>query len=294
MSAALYLEATRRRRLLATRCAATLPEWATYARGDPQRPLVVIVSWLGARREHVDRYAEKYAARGYGTLSLVPPLHVSLLPSAGDEATAALLQALPEHPHGTLLHVASHGGYLFASQLFRAAAAGEPNAASLVRSARGLLLDSSPLVRVDGDTAARALASILFRTKAKPAGAVDTLLHLPLRLFFDAYFQTPSVHRRLAQLSAAWEAPPAADTLRRVPVACLYSAGDVLVPPDGIETWAAARRAAGWRRVSTSRFPASCPHVELLRYEPQRYEAELDAWLAQTAAAGDDERAGGG
>ena len=312
------LRARTRRSLAASAGAvATLPRWAEYTqRGGEGVPLVVLVSWLGARKEHVDRYADLYAQRGLSTLTLVPPLCDSLLPACADRATERLLAALPAHPGGTLLHVASHGGYLFLSNLLRAAAAGQPRACELVASTRGLLLDSAPLMQLDSDVAARALASILLRTRAvegasegqpKKATVFHASLTLGLRLALDATFSIPQassaqcvaecqcwnselsvllyqVGHRLAQLRAAWDSPAVAPSLSRVPTALLFSAGDALVPAAGIQAWAEERRTAGWAKLRMQPFPAACPHVELLRFEPAAYGEAVDCWLRSALA----------
>lgn len=263
---------------------AALPRWVRLSSGAEATPppQVLMVSWLGARREHFDHYERLYTARGFNTLAVVPPLHVSLLPASADAAMTDFLANVPPSfsKRGTLLHVASHGGYLFLSQLLRAAAQGQPRAVELVASTRGLFLDSSPLVRIDGDVAARALAAIATRKQAKTRAT--SFWTQALRVAIDTVLCSPPVQQRLAQLTAAWDAPDNAAALRRIPITCAYSAGDVLVPPQGIEAWAHGKQRLGWD-VRLVPFPAHCPHVELLRYEPQMYERVLDEWLGMVA-----------
>jgi Eukaryotic protein of unknown function (DUF829) len=269
----------------ARRGLAALPRWVRLSTGvdSSPPPNVLMVSWLGARREHFDHYEALYKSRGYTTLAIVPPLHVSLLPSSADAATADFLSNLPPSfcKRGMLLHVASHGGFLFLSQLLRAAAQGQPKAVELVASTRGLFLDSSPLLHIDGDVAARALASIAMRKQAKTSAS--GFLTQAMRVAIDTILCAPPVQQRLSQLTQAWDAPDNALAFSQVPITCAYSVGDVLVPPQGIEAWAHAKKQLGWN-VRLAPFPAHCPHVELLRYEPQLYGAVLDAWLGETAS----------
>lgn len=195
---------------------------------------------------------------------------------------ADFLQNLPPSfgRRGTLLHVASHGGFLFLSQLLLAAEQGQPRARELVASTRGLFLDSSPLQRIDGDVAARALASIATRKQAQTtARGVWTNA---LRVAIDAVLCVPPIQQRLHKLASVWDAPETCASLGRVPITCAYSTGDVLVPPAGIQAWAAERKGKGWE-VQLSPFPGHCPHVELLRYEQRLYEQSLDEWLQRVA-----------
>ena len=230
----------------------------------------------------MDNYERLYTARGYDTLALVPPLHVSLLPAAADAALTDFLHNLPPSfgRRGTLLHVASHGGFLFLSQLLLAAEQGHPRAREFVASTRGLFLDSSPLQHIDGDVAARALASIATRKQAQTT--TRSVWTNALRVAIDAVLCVPPIQQRLHKLADVWDAPATCASLGTVPITCAYSTGDVLVPPAGIQAWAEEKQRRGWD-VHTSPFPGHCPHVELLRYEQRLYEQSLDEWLQRVA-----------
>ena len=313
--ARLALSAPPRRALRSHRaayCAAAaspppLPRWARFSPATGRSHansdvLVLLVGWLGCRREYLDRYEALYAARGYATLAVLPPVSSTLLPPLADAASRAFLAARPGQllrapEQRTLLHVASNGGFLFLSQLLRAArlpgavdSSDAAAAAALAASARGLLLDCAPVV-ITPDTVARALAALARR------GAADGKQPLPpARAAARAYLAAPPVRRRLAELHAAWgqggdfggdrlpfgPAPPALQALQpalRVPTACLYSATDVLVPPQDVRDWAAARAAAGCPPPKLTLFD-DAPHVELLRYQPAQYDAAVGDWLA--------------
>jgi hypothetical protein len=302
---------------------APLPGWARFTPGAAAAPtneadvLVILVGWLGCRREYLDHYEALYAKRGFSTLALLPPVSAALAPRRADAATASFLGAQPGalllqqnqrqlRQQRTLLHVASNGGFLFLSQLLRAAAP-PPGAAvprhvtdaarALTASTRGLLLDCAPAV-ITPDVVARALAALARRGAARAAPPAA-----PARAAAAAYLALPPVARRRRELHAAWggcddadedaqhaagdtassssltHAPPAL----AVPTACLYSADDVLVPPCDVERWAAARAAAG-APPPTLRVFHDAPHVELLRRYPEEYDAAVGEWLVRALA----------
>ena len=290
--------------------AAPLPRWARFSPA-PSRVassasasatsdvLVLLVGWLGCRREYLDRYEALYRSRGLATLALLPPVSATLVPPLADRACRALLAArpgatlAPEGQQRTLLHVASNGGFLFLSQLLRAARqpgavppADADAAAQLVASARGLLLDCAPVV-LTPEVVARALAAL-----ARRGAASNLPPSPPATAAARAYLAAGPVRRRLAELHAAWGAggdfgrtlpygaapmqplPPAL----RVPTACLYSATDVLVPPQDVQDWSKARAAASCPPPQLTLFQ-DAPHVELLRREPAQYDAAVGRWL---------------
>jgi pimeloyl-ACP methyl ester carboxylesterase len=282
--------------------AAQLPRWARYTPAPAGAPhadvLVLLVGWLGCKREYLDRYEALYAARGLSTLAALPPVSATLSPRLADRATAALLAASPgalQPAQRTLLHVASNGGFLFLSHLLRAArlpGAASPAtaaaAAQLTASCRGLLLDCAPAV-ITADVAVRALAAV-----ARSSAASDAPPPAAAKAVCAAYLRAPPVARRLRELRQAWGGstddddsggdmtplPPAL----AVPTACLYTADDTLVPPGDVERWARQRAASGAPPPTLVRF-VGAPHVELLRYHPAAYDASVGEWLAASLAA---------
>lgn len=302
--------ATRAACRIAAAAAAPLPRWAHFSpapvassasasAASTSDVLVLLVGWLGCRREYLDRYEALYRSRGLATLALLPPVSATLAPPLADRACRALLAARPgatlRPGQRTLLHVASNGGFLFLSQLLRAAR--QPGAvpsddaaaaAQLVASARGLLLDCAPVV-LTPEVVARALAAL-----ARRGAASDLPPSPPATAAARAYLAASPVRRRLAELHAAWgaggdfgrtlpygvssAAPQPLPPALRVPTACLYSAADVLVPPQDVQDWSSARAAAGCPPPQLTLFQ-DAPHVELLRREPGQYDAAVGRWL---------------
>ncbi|KAF6003080.1 hypothetical protein F1559_003834 [Cyanidiococcus yangmingshanensis] len=66
--------------------------------GDSQRPVVILLSWLGAQHRHMSKYAEWYRARGYDVVTLFNGLQTALIPTFSRRQALRLLHLIDEIP----------------------------------------------------------------------------------------------------------------------------------------------------------------------------------------------------
>ncbi|XP_076471085.1 transmembrane protein 53-B-like [Babylonia areolata] len=78
--------------------------------GNPHpRPVVVLIGWLNAKRQHLRKYQEVYWGKGFDVLTMrVSPIHI-VRPKMGIKYTARLLNVLQENKELSHRQVVVHG-----------------------------------------------------------------------------------------------------------------------------------------------------------------------------------------
>jgi hypothetical protein len=117
--------------------------------GDSQRPVVILLSWLGAQQRHMIKYAEWYRARGYDVVTLFNGLQTALIPTFSRRQALRLLQLIDEIPENRpiVVHSFSIGTGIYGYMLdfvHKGQYITEEMGRKLHRQIRGVIFDSGP------------------------------------------------------------------------------------------------------------------------------------------------------
>mmetsp|Transcript_38149 Transcript_38149/g.93556 ORF Transcript_38149/g.93556 Transcript_38149/m.93556 type:complete len:362 (+) Transcript_38149:156-1241(+) len=89
-------------RLLADAEAADVPvkmEAAAFV-GDPSKPLIILLSWMGAKQKHMDKISQYYVERGYEVVSFLNGMSTALIPRASQAQAKRIEDLLTAQPDG--------------------------------------------------------------------------------------------------------------------------------------------------------------------------------------------------
>ena len=122
----------------------------SFATTNPDRKLVVILSWLQAREKHIEKYRQFYLDRGFDVLNVKTSALDLLLPNLGAKKISEnFVRFMVEKQYSdVLVHGFSVGGYMFGRFLLEIEAHGEEMRRKLLDSIRGIVFDS--LVPIEG------------------------------------------------------------------------------------------------------------------------------------------------
>mmetsp|Transcript_1306 Transcript_1306/g.2156 ORF Transcript_1306/g.2156 Transcript_1306/m.2156 type:complete len:438 (+) Transcript_1306:236-1549(+) len=88
---------------------------------DSEKPVVVLLSWMGARKKHLDRFANHYREMGYDVVMYFNSMGTALVPSMSEEQAARVLKFIQKQPEGrpVIVHAFSIGTGIYGLLLNR-------------------------------------------------------------------------------------------------------------------------------------------------------------------------------
>jgi pimeloyl-ACP methyl ester carboxylesterase len=255
-----------------------------------QKPLVLLLGWLGAQQQHLDKYAEVYqdladvaimqpsmwqtavpSAAHSGALKFVDSLSRNLETLHEDRDRPVIVQCMSNAgwlAFGTILHLTS---------LASAAAKEDPSAplsrhlqsalafksSILDTRLRGIIVDSAPSYATPPIWARGTVSAAL----GKPAETVSDDLPstvAAVQHLAERYLALPSISRHLRETRAAW-----GQISLNIPQLYLYSTADALIPAQQVENFIDLQIHRGIQ-VSHHCWDDS-GHCEHLRVHPEQY-----------------------
>lgn len=252
-------------------------------RSDPE--LVLILTWMGAREEHINKYAESYRAlfpRSRILIAQCPLAHVVypwLSFTQIRPAIPIIKQFLPEKPGDetrgrprVLLHAFSNGGVSTTIQIYTKLK--KQLGGKLVLPRHAFIFDSCP-----GTFHWRRTALAITLTAPK---WTSPIVHAVLALIYVIY-KLPFLESPQNRNAKAIRNPQhrASETSRTY----LYTTNDKLIPPAEVEEQARLAKDAGFN-VRLERFVGP-DHCAIAKAEPDRYwKAVRETW--ETPAVQDE------
>ncbi|KAA8497954.1 Transmembrane protein 53 [Porphyridium purpureum] len=112
---------------------------------DSDKPLVVMLSWMGARKKHLDRYREYYTGLGYEVVCYMNSMGTALVPSMSEEQAARVQLLLERQPEDrkVIVHAFSIGTGIYGLMLNRIKHDAE-KLNKLNKNIVGVIFDSGP------------------------------------------------------------------------------------------------------------------------------------------------------
>lgn len=235
---------------------------------ETSRPLAIIISWLMAKRQHVEKYANIYLQRGYDVLIVNLPSREMFLPESGSQVLAEnLLKYIEEHQEYQkfVVHSFSVGAYLFSEMLVKLK--NDPNKqSSLMNRLNGLIFDSA----VDYSGASKGISKSFIRNKL-----VSRILELNINTYFKLMHEKATKHYIKASETLH-------STVLPCPALMLVSEGDVIANPEDSMQLANAWRENG-ADVHLKCWPKSGHCSHMMSY-PKEYQLEVDTFLDKIGA----------
>lgn len=268
------------------------------------KTVVVLLGWLGAKQNHLKKYAEWYTSKGFHVITFTFPMADVLSYQPGGKAEQNVHMLVDhladwleeEHEKNLVFHTFSNTGWLTYGVMLEHFQRQDP---SLMEKIRGCIVDSAPVANPDPQVWASGFSAAFLKKNSvatkgrvssdesgikvsigsnqdsglKPAPTEAALL-LILKKFFEVVLNLPAVNRRLSDvLSMLSTKQPGCPQLY------MYSSADRVIPADSVESFVNAQRKAG-HDVRACNFVSS-PHVDHFRNDPILYTSQLSQFLEE-------------
>ncbi|KAF0853156.1 mitochondrial transmembrane protein 53-like protein [Andalucia godoyi] len=253
------------------------------------RPICIVVGWLGAHSHHVAKYADWWNRCGVETISVIPsPLTVLSERVAQKEANTFLAKNPDSRfeNRSIVYHLLSGNGVHFAAALLRNAYQQKFGTAFamekhhendnsdvpvLCRNAVACIVDSAPpkisAERFTGGFLGALNSRIPFVSDRK-----DSILRKAVTRAFEKYLETSEHRSRLVNLRNAY-----IKLQKRCPHLFLYSDADTVIPPADVEEFIRDLEDAKFD-VRKKMFVGS-EHVAHFKVFPEEYSKEILTFL---------------
>ncbi|KAL0042970.1 hypothetical protein WJX79_005495 [Trebouxia sp. C0005] len=256
-----------------------------------QKPLVILIGWLGAKERHFNKYAELWQRMGHKTFGYQPPTNSIVLPPIGSAKAAEFIRDVQSfqnlHLHQPVIyHIFSNAGFLFFGTVLRAIAAADAlplspsqqltsSACSLqhnmLQPVKGLILDSAPC-RLTPSISARGFTAAVLSKPAKSIQMQHPHLVSAARLLFTPVLKFPPIANRQDQIWQAWS-----NTAPLCPQLYLYSSADALIPPSAVQQFQELQKQRGVQ--VHSKMWIDSAHCEHYRIYPDEYVSQLERFV---------------
>ncbi|CAB0016900.1 unnamed protein product [Nesidiocoris tenuis] len=232
------------------------------------RPLVVMLTWMSAKKKHINRYSDIYLSRGYDVLTVTIQGWELLLPSKGSQIVAQDLLNYLYHfsirgKQPLLLHGFSVGAYFWGEVLLKVNA-DLSKYSELMQRVKGVIWDSTPDFKdtVIGLPIAMAPNNLPLRLLIRSYVALHLLLFYPL-----------STRHHIASSRALHKTPC------RAPILILICKND---PIASVESYLNVKKS--WESLgieTTIKIWDESKHVCHYILYPEEYIAEIEKFLAK-------------
>ncbi|KAL0023096.1 hypothetical protein WJX77_000879 [Trebouxia sp. C0004] len=245
----------------------------------PQKPLVILIGWLGAKERHFNKYAEMWQRMGHKTFGYQPPTHSIVLPPIGSARAAEFIRDVQSFQNlhlnqSVIYHIFSNAGFLFFGTVLRAIAAADAlpsqqltsDACSqqhnMLQPVKGLILDSAPC-RLTPSISARGFTAAVLSKPAESIQVQHPHLVSAAQLLFTPVLHFPPIANRQNQIWQAWS-----KTAPLCPQLYLYSSADALIPPAAVQQFQEMQKQRGLQEeTSAPCIMSACSHSRM----QQRY-----------------------
>ncbi|KAN0031437.1 hypothetical protein ACTFIV_005301 [Dictyostelium citrinum] len=231
------------------------------------RPLVIVLGWMGCRREHLQKYIDQWRKRGFNTFSFCSKPIQLLIPGViqnkGDEMLEQIKKYLKENKSckSVIFHGFSNGGGFYYGHIIRQIH--ERDDCKWMRSyIKGSVLDSLPAIRPLSIYTAFKLTS--------PNIIVTFLLALVVPLFVILFWKKMSLYQQiLTSKKNQWQH------------LIFYSKADIIVHSDDIDQIVVTLKnnLSDKDSLDYKCFDDS-PHVLHMRSHPKIYEEKLNHFIS--------------
>lgn len=68
--------------------------------GDPSKPLIILLSWMGAKQKHMEKFREYYASKGFEVVTFLNDVTTALLPDVSKAQAKRIVDVLEAQPEG--------------------------------------------------------------------------------------------------------------------------------------------------------------------------------------------------
>jgi pimeloyl-ACP methyl ester carboxylesterase len=267
------------------------------ARSSGNKPLVLLLGWLGSQSQHLNKYAEVYQDAGANVEIMQPTMFQTAVPSAAHRGALKYFDTLATKPdcHGNgpvMVQCMSNAGWLMfgtilhLTSLASAAAKQQDQSTLLTRHLesalafkstildnrlRGIVIDSAPSYATPPIWARGSVSAALGKSAETVGDDLPSIVATVQRLA-ERYLALPSISRHLRETRAAW-----GQISPRVPQLYLYSTADALIPAQQVENFIDMQRLHG-AEVSHHCWNDS-GHCEHLRVHPEQYTRIIHSFL---------------
>jgi hypothetical protein len=236
--------------------------------GDSQRPVVILLSWLGAQQRHMVKYAEWYRDRGYDVITLFNGLQTALIPAFSRRQALRVLHLMDEIPENRpiVVHSFSIGTGIYGYMLDiiqRGQYVTEDMGRKLQRQIRGVIFDSGP-----GHMQASSLAQGLYAACPKVGYRVWNAVAEALFRFLNVAEGFRAAEHALQNVQ-----------LPSVPQLYLYSLDDSIVKDldKSVREYIDAQRRRGLEVYQ--KVWEQSQHATHFKVHPEEYKAQVESFL---------------
>jgi len=122
--------------------------------GDPSKPLILLLSWMGAKNKHMERYRKYYWSKGYEVVTFLNGMSVALLPEASKVQAQRVIDVLEAQPDGRpiFVHAFSIGTGVYGIVLDHLMHDME-RFNRIAKNVAGVIMDSGPAIILPKDLA---------------------------------------------------------------------------------------------------------------------------------------------
>lgn len=258
---------------------------------SPQKPLVILIGWLGAKKRHFSKYVELWQRMGHKTFGYQPPTHSIVLPPIGSARAAEFIRDVQSFQslhlnQPVIYHIFSNAGFLFLGTVLRAIAAADAlprspsqqltrNACSpqhdMLQPVKGLILDSAPC-RLTPSISARGFTAAVLSKPAESIQVQHPHLVSAAQLLFTPVLSSPPIANRQDQIWQAWN-----NTAPLCPQLYLYSSADALIPLSAVQQFQEMQKQRGVQVYS--KMWTDSAHCEHYRIHPDEYVSQLERFV---------------
>ncbi|EIE18250.1 DUF829-domain-containing protein [Coccomyxa subellipsoidea C-169] len=240
--------------------------------GDSFQGIVVLIGWLGCRKEHLQKYANWWHKQGWEPFLVLYPVIRLLSTSFAEYVTGGLIKKLL-HRHAELVgagksnrlvfHTFSNTGWVSFGGIL------ESYGDALLPHICGAVIDSAPQPAVSHTVLAAGSFSALFprsRYNKNDPRVFVIKNFLKMVVQGDKKRRLKGVARLLYCLSD-------------FPQLYIYSTSDHVIPSTAVKAWIQGQESLG-RRISELQFERS-PHVQHMRHHRDLYCSALTTFLGE-------------
>ncbi|KAK9907673.1 hypothetical protein WJX75_007928 [Coccomyxa subellipsoidea] len=239
---------------------------------DSLQGIVVLIGWLGCRKEHLQKYASWWHKQGWEPFLILYPVFRLLSTSIAEQITGGLIKKLL-HRHAELVTAGNSGRLVFHtfSNTGWVSFGGilESYADKLLPHICGAVIDSAPQPAVSHAVLAAGSFSALFPRSRYNKNDPRVFV---IRNFLKMVVQGDKKRRWKAVTKLLY-------CLSDFPQLYIYSTSDHVIPSNAIKAWIQGQESLG-RRVSELQFESS-PHVQHMRHHRDLYCRALASFLSE-------------